>query len=151
MLSGDLRYIEALKRTYPTIKEHSYEIGVRTYKNMFAANLEIKNLFENTPPEQSQRLIDTVILYCEEIDNFELIYDKLDKIAHVHIQHGVKNGYYPIMKNAFIKALCDTLDLEEANELVQAWSYGLDKLSHELIHAENLIRKYSAVNSPIVT
>lgn len=145
MLSGDVKYLEILKRTYPTIKQHSLEIGMRTYKNMFEADSEIKNIFENTPPKQSQRLIDTVILYCEQVDNFNLIFDKLDKIAHIHIQYGVKNSYYPIMGKAFIKALCDTLEVDETNELVEAWSYGLNELSQELMHAENLIRKYSAV------
>ena len=73
MLSGGLRYFELLKHTYPSIKAHSHEIGNRTYMNMFSANAEIKALFNNTPPEQAGRLIDTVMLYCEEADNFELL------------------------------------------------------------------------------
>ena len=146
MLSADLRYIELLKRTYPIIKAHSHDIGVETYKNMFAENLEIKLLFQNTPPEQAQRLIDTIIFYCEVVDNFTLIYDKLDKIAHIHIQHGVKKEYYPVMKKAFVKALCDTLKVDETSELVHAWSFGIDRLSYELIHIEDLIRKYSKGN-----
>ena len=143
MLSGDLRYFELLKRTYPSIKAHSQEIGRRTYMNMFEANPEIKELFKNTPPTQSQRLIDTVMLYCEIGDNFELLYGQLDNIAHVHINHHVKNEYYPVMKKAFLKALCDTLEIEESSELAQAWNYGFSRLSDELIHIENLIRKYS--------
>lgn len=143
MLSGDMRYLELLSRTYSTIKEHSHEIGERTYKNMFADNSEIKHLFKNTPPEQAQRLIDTIIFFCEEVDNFTLIYEKLDKIAHIHIQHGVKNEYYPVMKKAFVKALCDTLGIDRSNKLVDAWSYGFDRLEEELIHIENLIRKYA--------
>ncbi|MFK7815183.1 MAG: globin domain-containing protein [Gammaproteobacteria bacterium] len=151
MLSGDLRYLEILKRTYPKIKKFSLEIGIQTYKNMFEVDLEIKNLFKNTPPEQAQRLIETALLYCEKIDNFNLIFDRLDKIAHIHIQHGVKNSYYPVMEKAFVKALCDTLDIDETDQLVQAWSYGLGKLSQELMHAENLIRKYSATDVPFET
>ncbi len=146
MLSGDLRYIELLKRTYPIIEAHRHDIGDRTYKNMFAADTEIKNLFKNTPPEQSQRLIDTIIFYCTEVDNFKLVFDKLDIIAHIHIQHGIKNEYYPIMKQAFKKAICDSLDVDETDELVIAWIYGLDKLSQELIHVENLIRKHTKVD-----
>jgi hemoglobin-like flavoprotein len=143
MLSGDLKYYELIVRTYPNIKAHSKEIGNRTYMNMFAANAEIKELFKNTPPTQAQRLIDTVMLYCEIGQNFELLYGKLDNIAHVHINHHVKNEYYPEMKTAFIKALCDTLEIEESSELAQAWDFGFSRLSDELIHIENLIRKYS--------
>ena len=143
MLSGDLRYLELLKRTYPKIQKHSYEIGRRTYTYMFAANSEIKKLFKNTPPEQSQRLIDTIILFCEGVDNFKPIYDRLDKIAHIHIRHGIKNEFYPVMKNAFVKSLCETFKTDESNELVSAWSYGFDRLSYELIHIEDLIRKYT--------
>ena len=143
MLSGDLRYFELLKRTYPSIKAHSHEIGNRTYLNMFAANKEIKTLFKNTPPTQAQRLIDTVMLYCEIGENFELLYGKLDNIAHVHINHHVKDEYYPIMQKAFLKALCDTLEVDESSELAQAWMFGFNRLSDELIHIENLIRKYS--------
>ncbi len=143
MLSGDLRYFELLKRTYPSIKAHSHEIGNRTYKNMFAVNAEIKALFNNTPPEQAQRLIDTVMLYCEVSDNFELLYGKLDNIAHIHINHCVKNEYYPVMREAFTKALCETLEISESSELAYAWSYGFGRLSDELIHIEDLIRKHS--------
>jgi hemoglobin-like flavoprotein len=143
MLSGDMKYFELLKRTYPSIKAHSHEIGIRTYKNMFAESAEIKALFKNTPPEQAQRLIDTVMLYCEEADNFELLYGNLDNIAHIHINHSVKNEYYPIMKQAFTKALCQTLEISQASELAYAWGYGFSRLSDELIHIENLIRKRS--------
>ena len=149
MLSGDMRYFELLKRTYPSIKAHSHEIGNRTYLNMFAANKEIKKLFKNTPPTQAQRLIDTVMLYCEIGDNFELLYGKLDDIAHVHINHHVKDEYYPIMQKAFLKALCDTLEIDESSELAQAWMFGFNRLSDELIHIENLIRKYSDENISI--
>ena len=138
-----MRYFELLKRTYPSIKAHRYEIGNRTYEYMFAASAEIKKLFNNTPPTQAQRLIDTVMLYCEEADNFKLLYNKLDDIAHIHIQHHVKNQYYPIMQEAFIKALCETLEIKESSELAKAWSYGFERLSQELIHIEDLIRKYS--------
>jgi hemoglobin-like flavoprotein len=116
MLSGDLKYFELLKRTYPSIKPHSHEIDIRTYKDMFADNAGIKTLFKNTPPEQAQRLIDTVMLYCEEADNFELLYGNLDNIAHTHICYSVKNEYYPIMKQAFTKALCETLEISESSE-----------------------------------
>ena len=149
MLSGDMRYFELLKRTYPSIKAHSHEIGNRTYLNMFAANKEIKKLFKNTPPTQAQRLIDTVMLYCEIGDNFELLYGKLDDIAHVHINHHVKDEYYPIMQKAFLKALCDTLEIDESSELAQAWMFGFNRLSDELIHIENLVRKYSDENISI--
>lgn len=143
MLSGDMRYFELLKRTYSKIKAHSHEIGIKTYENMFAESSEIKALFKNTPPEQAQRLIDTVMLYCDEADNFELIYGNLDNIAHIHINHSVKNEYYPIMKQAFTKALCETLDVSDTSELAQAWEYGFSRLSDELIHIEDLIRKHS--------
>ncbi len=143
MLSGDLRYLELLKRTYPTLNSHAHEIGEKTYINMFNDNNEIKLIFKNTPPEKSERLVDTIIMYTTEIDNFSLIYGKLDKIEHIHIKHSVKNEYYPIMKNAFIQALCEILEIDEKNDLVKACSYGITKLSQELIHIENLIRKYT--------
>ena len=146
MLSANLRYLELLKRTYPKIKEYSHEIGEKTYKNMFAESPEIKQLFKDTPPEQAQRLIDTIIFYCERVDNFKLIYDRLDKIAHVHIKYGVKNEYYPVMKKAFVNAVCDTLQVDDSDEIVKAWIYGFNCLTYELIHIEDLIRKHS--NNP---
>ena len=143
MLSADMRYLELLKRTYPKIKEHSYEIGEKTYVYMFEESSDIKKIFKNTPPEQAQRLIDTIIFFCQSIDNFNVIYDRLDKIAHVHVKYKVKNNYYPIMKKALTKALCETLNVVESDELVRTWIYGFDCLSLELIHIEDLIRKYS--------
>lgn len=47
------------------------------------------------------------------------------------------------MKKAFERALCDVLDVDKNSDLVKAWIYGITKLSQELIHIEDLIRKYT--------
>ena len=143
MLSGNIKVFELLKRSYPLIKKHSLELGDRTYSHMFSQHPEIRTLFENTPPGQSQRLVDAILFYCQEVENYELFYDRLDKIAHVHIKAGIKNEYYPYMKEAFIKAIQDVFKDEATHELIRAWKYGFESLSNELMHAENLIRKYS--------
>lgn len=51
MLSGEVKYLELLKRSYPLIKSHDLEIGKKTYQNLFAAHQEVEILFKNTPPE----------------------------------------------------------------------------------------------------
>ena len=144
MLSGNIKVLELLKRSYSTIKKHGDEIGEKTYANMFEAHPEIQSLFANTPPGQAQRLIDAVLFYCEETENFKLYYEQLDKIAHAHIKAGVKDNYYPIMKTAFLTALQEVLGADATDELVHAWAYGFDSLSNELMHIENLIRKYQS-------
>jgi len=143
VLSGNIKVFELLKRSYPEVKKHSVELGDKTYANMFAQHPELKELFKNTPPGQSQRLVDAILFYCQEVENYELFYDRLDKIAHVHIQAGIKNEFYPYMKEAFVKAIKEVFKEKATEELVRAWTYGFDSLSNELIHAENLIRKYS--------
>ena len=143
MLSGNIKVFELLSRTYPLIKEHKLEIGDRTYANMFKEHPELKELFENTSPGQSQRLVDAILFYSQEVENYELFYDRLDEIAHAHISAGIKNEYYAYMKDAFIKALKEVFKDDATDELIRAWKYGFDSLSNELIHAENLIRKYS--------
>ena len=143
MLSSNIKVFELLKRSYPLIKKHSLEIGDITYSNMFDHHPELKELFKNTPTGQSQRLVDAILFYCQEIENYELFYNRLDEIAHVHIKAGIKNEYYPYMKEAFIGAIHDVLRDKATQELIRAWKYGFDSLSNELIHAENLIRKYS--------
>jgi len=147
MLSADMRYYELLKRSYPKIKEKSHEIGLKTYENMFAESDEIKQLFKDTPPSQAQRLVDTIIFFCEGVDNFNTIYEKLDKIAHIHIKYGVKNDYYEIMKKSLSQALCETFQVDKNDELIKTWMYGFALLSQELIHIENLIRKYSEAHN----
>ncbi len=144
MLSANIKIFELLKRSYPKIKQHKLELGDRTYANMFKDHPEIEKLFANTPPGQSQRLIDAILFYCQEVENYELFYDRLDKIAHVHIKAGIKNEFYPYMRDAFVKAIHEVFKDEATDELVRAWKYGFDSLSNELMHAENLIRKYSS-------
>ncbi len=144
MLSGSVKTYELLQRSYPQIKKHKTQIGEKTYEHMFTSHPELKALFKDTPPGQSQRLIDAILFYAHEVTNYELFYKQLDKIAHAHIKAGVKNEFYPHMKEAFVKALEDVLQDDADDDLLSAWKYGFDSLSNELIHAENLIRKYSA-------
>ena len=144
MLSGNIKIMELLNRSYPLIKQHRLELGDKTYANLFQAHPEIKELFKDTSPGQSQRLMDTILFYSQEVENYELFYDRLDQIAYVHIKVGIKNEYYSYMKDAFISALKEVLQEEATEELVRAWTYGFDSLSNELIHVENLLRKHSA-------
>ena len=144
MLSGNIKKLELLKRSYPQVKKHAIKIGELTYKNLFDSHPEIQKLFINTPSGQAQRLMDAILLYCVEADNYNLFYDKLDNIAHVHISSGIKNEYYSFMKEAFINALHSVLKEEATHDLVHAWAYGFDSLSNELIHVENLVRKYKS-------
>ncbi len=144
MLSGSIKIMELLNRTYPIIQQHRIELGDKTYFNMFRDHPDIKQLFKDTSPGQSQRLVDAILFYCQEIENYELFYDRLDQIAYVHIKVGIKNEYYAYMKEAFISALREVLKDDASEELVRAWSYGFDSLSNELIHVENLLRKHAA-------
>lgn len=84
------------------------------------------------------------MFYCTEVDNFNIFYNRLNKIAHVHSKVGVINEHYPHMKNAFLDALRSTLKKDATDDLLRAWSYGFDKLSYNLIHIENLISEYES-------
>lgn len=148
MLSGNIKALELLKRSYPLIKKYRIEIGDKTYSNMFDEHPYLAKLFKNNLPGQSQRLVDAILFYCQESDNYERFYAHLDNIAHVHIKVGIKNEYYPYMKSAFISALREVLKEKATDELVSAWQYGFDSLSNELIHIEKLIRKYSNTMIP---
>lgn len=86
--------------------------------------------------------MDAILFYCEEPENYSIFYDKLDHIAQIHIVVGIKNEYYAYMKHAFISALKKVLKSEADAKFIHAWEYGFDSLSNELIHIENLIRKY---------
>jgi hemoglobin-like flavoprotein len=142
MLSADIQSIELLKRSYSLVKRHSKEIGERTYSHLFNEHPEIKKLFSNTSPGQAQRLMDTILFYCEEPENYSTFYEKLDHIAQIHLVVGIKNEYYGYMKDAFICALKEVLTTEADTKFIRAWAYGFDSLSNELMHIENLIRKY---------
>lgn len=142
MLSGNVKKFELLQRSYPKIRALRQEIGEKTYENLFRNNPEIEDLFKNTSPGQAQRLIDAILFYCEETENFNLFYDRLDTIAHAHINAGIKDEYYPCMKKAFLAALRESLGEDATDELIHAWDYGFESLSNELMHIENLIRKY---------
>ena len=142
MLSADIKHIELLKRTYPLVKQNSVEVGSHTYAHMFKKNPELKKLFASTSPGQAQRLMDAILFYCEEVDNYNIFYERLDAIAQVHIKAGVKNEFYVEMKDAFLLALQEVLGEEADKNFLRAWEYGFESLANELIHIENLIRKY---------
>lgn len=141
MLSADIQSIELLKRTYPLVKRYSHEIGEHTYQYLFKDHPDLKKLFGNTSPGQAQRLMDTILFYCEEPENYSIFYDKLDQIAQIHIAIGIKDEYYEYMKLAFVKALKEVLQSDADTAFIRAWEYGFDSLSNELIHIDRLIRK----------
>ena len=142
MLSANVIHLEILKRTYALLKENDVAIGKSTYETMFQSHPELKEMFRNTTEVQGRKLIDAILFYCIEADNYEAFFDRLDSIAHVHIHAGIKNEFYPYMKEAFLTSIKSVLKDKTTDELIYAWSYGFDSLSNELIHVENLIRKH---------
>jgi len=147
MLSTNVIHLEAMKRSYPLLKQNDIAIGEATYENMFRHHPELKAMFKNTSTEQGKKLIDAILFHCEEADNYELFYKRLDNIAHIHINVGIKNEYYPYMRDAFISAIKCVLKDQATEEFINAWRYGFNSLSNELIHVENLVRKHQATLS----
>ncbi len=114
--------IEAIKATYPIIKDKGVKITEHMYQILFVNHPECEHLFSHSN-NQPEKLAQAILAFVSHVDDLDQIASALDHIAHKHMASQVKAIHYPMVADALISAMQAVLGKQVFNaEMMEAWT-----------------------------
>lgn len=130
--------MELIKATAPVLREHGLAITTRMYERLFE-DPEMKAIFPvagQESGEQPKRLAMAILAYAENIDHLERLGGPVDRMAHRHVECGVKAEHYPVVATALLAAIKDILGDAATHAIIAAWGKAYWVLAEILIGEE---------------
>ncbi|KAI1087424.1 flavohemo protein [Rostrohypoxylon terebratum] len=132
-------HIAIVKATAPVLKEHGTTITTLFYKNLIAANPELKNVFSMSNQEsgaQPRALAAAVFAYASYVDDLGQLKAAVERIAHKHESLNVQPDQYPIVGKYLLEAVAAVLGDACTPEIGEAWTAAYAALADIFINRE---------------
>lgn len=131
--------IDIVKSTVPVLRTHGVEITKTFYTRMFAANPEVKAMFDMGKQEsgaQPQALANVVLAAAQNIDNLSILLPAVQKIAQIHVNLNVKPEHYPVVGTNLLEAIKIVLGNAATDEIITAWGEAYGVIAQVFIDVE---------------
>lgn len=136
--------IAIVKATAPVLKERGNDITKVFYKNMFAANPSLKEIFNlshQATGRQPRALAKAVLAYATYIDNLPALSAAVEHIAHKHASLAVQPAQYDIVGKHLLEAIGIVLGDAATPAIVDAWAAAYGQLAQVFINREGQLYK----------
>jgi len=143
-LSAETKAI--VKSTALAIQQHGLAITTRMYERLFV-DPDIKALFDQaaqTSGEQPRRLAAAILAFAQNVDKLEARAPAIAKIAHRHVETGIRPEHYPAVANALLPAIRDVLGDAASDKVLTAWGEAYWFLADVLIGEEAALYEKAA-------
>lgn len=130
--------IATIKATAPALQTHGVAITTRMYERLFV-DPEIKAMFDDAAQqsgEQPKRLAGAILAFAQNVDRLDALSGAVERMAHRHVEVGVKPAHYPIVAAALLPAIKDVLGDAVDDATLTAWGEAYGVLADVLIARE---------------
>jgi len=119
--------IGTVKASFELVKPIAEEAAGLFYGRLFEIAPEVKPLFRGDMTEQGRKLMATLAVVVNGLDNLETILPAAGALAKRHVAYGVKPGDYAAVGEALLWTLERGLGTDWTPQTAQAWAaaYGL--------------------------
>ena len=130
-----------LTGSFPLLRENSEDICYRMYDLFFRKYPHTRTLFARSRSKHPDLLTSTLQDFAEHDFRIDAgMRKELSRIARAHLkQGGVKESYFPLMRECLLQAMEDVLFEEFTPEIRRAWDEAYNLLSSELINETSSI------------
>ena len=104
------------------------QIARSFYEHLFDVTPALRRLFTGDMNRQGKMLMTSLELAVSSLDDPESILPSVQALGERHVSYGVKAGYYPLAREAFLWALEKHLGEEFTPALREAWTIAFDAL-----------------------
>lgn len=114
-----------VKATVPFLKEQGLVLTKHFYARMFAANPELKHVFNmgnQSNGRQQMALAMAVLAYAENIDDPSVLLPVVGGIGQKHVSVGIRPEYYGIVGLHLLAAIKEVVGAGATDELMEAWA-----------------------------
>lgn len=128
--------IELVKNSWKILSKVDPElIGDVFYSKLFIEMPHVRHLFKTPRATQSRKLIATLSIIINRLDDLEKLTKDIEELAIRHVKYGVKPEYYSAVGSALFWTLERGLGIDWSKEVAEAWLKCYTTLSQTMINA----------------
>lgn len=135
----DTNTIEIIKSTIPLLENAGTAVTEHFYKRLFAANPELKNIFNLSNQENGRQqfaLFSAVASYAKYIDNLGELGSLVERIGQKHTSFYVQPEQYDVVGHHLIETLKELAPDDFTDDVADAWIKAYQFLATVLINRE---------------
>ena len=105
------------------------------YGRLFEIAPQVRNLFPDDMTEQRKKLMATLAIVVNGLDNMDSILPAAGALAKRHVSYGAQPSHYPVVGEALLWTLEKGLGRSWTPEVAAAWTSAYETLSGFMINA----------------
>ncbi len=129
--------IHIVQQSSPRFKRKLDSVMKKLYTHLFELEPELKNMFGMEVEEISKKQAELISLFIDNIENLEILEDKIQQVVKKHVEKRVQPHHYKLFSEAFMKAITEECNLTYAER--DAWKEAYNFLANILSAKEKKI------------
>ncbi len=129
--------IHIVQQSYPRVNKKLPLVMKKLYTHLFEMAPELKEMFGLEVDEISKKQAELVSAYVKNIENLEVLEDRIKEVVQKHVEKRVQPHHYKLFGEAFMKAVTDECNLTYAER--EAWKEVYNFLANILSAKEKRI------------
>lgn len=114
---------QLVRETFPRILESAVPIGLLFYGRLFDLEPSLRRMFKNDMRLQTRKLMETLNVAVESLDNLDAIRLRLSTLGKRHAEeYQVQSHHYELLRSALLWAFGHALEAEFHQDVKDAWS-----------------------------
>ncbi|KID57181.1 hemin receptor [Pseudoalteromonas luteoviolacea] len=120
-MSLTTRQKQLVQQSFAKVEPIAEQAAEIFYTTLFEYDPSLKALFKNSIKSQGQKLMATLKVAVNSLDDLDGLVPVLHKLAERHVGYGVKAEHFTFVGNALLYTLKKGLGSEWNQELREAW------------------------------
>ncbi len=112
---------QQVRRTFAKVERIPEIVGLVFYRRLFELNPALRHLFQHDIQEQSRKLVSTLKMAVDSLEQPREVTAALQALGRRHIQYGVKEEHYDTVGAALLWTLEYTLGPEFDPAVRESW------------------------------
>ena len=122
-----------IRESFQSVQEYADSVLLLFYGRLFELAPETRALFSISIREQAGKLMKTLRMVIDAMDDFEALRPQLAELGRRHVGYGVKPEYYQVLRSALLWAMGRALDTEFDHQTRAAWTSLLTAVSNAML------------------
>lgn len=124
-----------VRQSWEMLEAEAPQASAHFYDHLFVADPSLIPMFRDNMSEQGDKLIQMLRFAVHEIGNAERFTKAFQALGRRHAKYGVLNAHYPLVGEALLKALAQTLGDRFTPPIRDAWAVFYETMASIMIAA----------------
>ena len=128
--------VHQLRKSFALVERHPEVAALVFYQELFRIDPTLRDLFREDITEQGRKLMEMLGAALRLLDEPARLVPILEELGRRHVGYGVLPSHYPIVRQALIAMLRQTLRNELTPAVLAAWGELYDLVEVSMLRGE---------------